>query len=132
MMEETELTSHPAADIFPQMNASDYRKLKADIEKNRLHEEIITYKGQILDGRHRYRACTEAGIDTRFRNYEGDDPVGFVLSINLHRRHLSPSQRAMIAAGLATSKHGGQRSKAQNCALTHAQAAEQFRITHDR
>ena len=92
MTEETELTSHPAADIFPQMNASDYRKLKADIEKNRLHEEIITYKGQILDGRHRYRACTEAGIDTRFRNYEGDDPLGFVLSINLHRRHLSPSR----------------------------------------
>src|SRR5437879_3857193 len=116
MMEETELTSHPVADICPQMNPADYQKLKADIGKNGLREEIVLYNGQILDGRHRYRACIETGSEPKFRKYEGDDPVGFVLSMNLHRRHLNPSQRAMIAAGLVTSKHGGDRIKAQNCA----------------
>jgi hypothetical protein len=49
--------------------------------------------------------------------------------MNLNRRHLSPSQRAMIAADLATTKHGGARRKAQNCALTHAQAAEHFSVS---
>jgi ParB-like chromosome segregation protein Spo0J len=129
MIVNAELTSHPAANIFPQMNRTDYEALRADIVTNGLREKIVICKDQILDGRHRYRACLEAGIEPGFMHWEGDDPVRFVLSMNLHRRHLSPSQRAMIAAELATSKRGGDRSKAQNCALTHAQAAEQFGVS---
>jgi ParB-like chromosome segregation protein Spo0J len=129
MSANAEFTAHPAANIFSQMNQADYERLKADIVANGLREKIVTYQDQILDGRNRYRACTEAGIEPNFRAYEGDDPIPFVLSMNLHRRHLSASQRAMIAAGLATSKRGGDRSKAQKCALTHAQAAQQFSIS---
>jgi len=129
MVVKTELAYHPAANILPQMNRTDFEALKADIVTNWLREKIVIYENQILDGRHRYRACLEAGIEPEFRDYEGDDPVRFVLSMNLHRRHLSPSQRAMIAADLATLERGGNRSKAQNCALTHAQAAEQFNVS---
>jgi hypothetical protein len=68
-------------------------------------------------------------IEPRYREYEGDDPAHFVVSMNLHRRHLNPSQRAIIAAALATSKHGGDRTKAQNCALNHAQVAKQFNVS---
>ena len=84
---------------------------------------------QILDGRHRYRACIENGIEPRFRKYEGDDPVGAVLALNLHRRQLTPGQRALIAAELADEKPGGARTKAQKCALTHADAAELCNIS---
>ena len=54
-------------------------------------------EGKILDGRNRYRACVELGIEPETTNYTGNDPVGFSLSLNLHRRHLTSDQRAAIA-----------------------------------
>jgi hypothetical protein len=41
-----------------------------------------------------------------FRAYTGDDPVGFVISMNLRRRHPADSQRAMTAARLANVERG--------------------------
>jgi len=87
------------------------------------------FEERILDGRNRYRACKEIGIPPRIFNYEGDDPVGVVARLNLHRRHLNPMQRAMIAARLADSKPGGDRTKPQNCGLSHGRAAAQFKVS---
>jgi ParB-like chromosome segregation protein Spo0J len=123
---DTELTIHPAADMFPQMDEQDFQVLKADIAQNGLRESIITYRSHILDGRHRNRACKELGMEPLLREYAGTDPEGFVLSMNLHRRHLNPSQRALIAARLAQAKRGGDRSKPHKCGLTHSQAAKQL------
>ena len=47
-----------------------------------------------LDGHHRARACAELGKDPFLKEYGGNYPAGYVLSSNLHRRHLSASQRA--------------------------------------
>jgi hypothetical protein len=90
---------------------------------------IVLFEGRILDGRNRYLACKEGGILPRIANYEGHDPVGVVASLNLQRRHLNPSQRAMIAAKLANSKPGGDRSKPQNCGLSHGQAAASYMVS---
>ncbi|MCP4304567.1 MAG: ParB N-terminal domain-containing protein [bacterium] len=97
---------HPIAGIFPLMDGDDYSDLVDDIKANGLHEPVITHQGQILDGRNRYRACLEAGVPCRFKTYDGDDPAGFVISLNLKRRHLSASQRGMVAARLETLRHG--------------------------
>jgi N6-adenosine-specific RNA methylase IME4 len=101
---------HPAAELFPPMSADEFVALKADIAANGLREPIwVALNGgeySVLDGRHRWRACSELGIDCPVTEYEGDDPFGFVVSLNLHRRHLNESQRAMVAAKLATLEDG--------------------------
>jgi hypothetical protein len=129
MSEHLILEPHPLADIFPPMGCYEYEELKAEILRNGLQMPIVLFEERILDGRNRYRACKETGIPLRIFNYEGDDPVGVVASLNLHRRHFNPSQRAMIAARLADSKPGGDRTKPQNCGLSHGRAAARFKVS---
>src|SRR5215510_479747 len=102
----TTLAFHPLANIFPLLAGEEFDALVADIEASGLCEAVWLYEGQILDGRNRYRACQALGQDCATRDYTGNDPLGFVLSMNLQRRHLDESQRAMIAARLATMRQG--------------------------
>ena len=92
---------HALADIFPLIEGADFDALCADIRAHGLRRKIVLYDGQILDGRNRFRACKETGTPADFEVYRGDDPLAFVLSLNLRRRHLNESQRALVAARLA-------------------------------
>src|SRR5262249_6069694 len=123
------LTAHPAAEIFPLLSEPEFQQLKADIKTHGLSQAIVLAEGQILDGRNRHRACLELGLEPRFEKYEGDDPVAFVIGRNMIRRHLGTSQRAIIAATVAKTKHGGDRTKPQFCGLSHAQVATQFNVS---
>ena len=113
------LEFHPCADLFPLMEGRPFDDLKADIEKHGLIEPIVLLDSKILDGRDRYRACTELGIEPSFIPFRGDDPLAFVLSANLHRRHLDAGQRALIAAKLETFRHGGDRKSTDQDATVH-------------
>lgn len=110
------LEFHPFADLFPLIEGREFDELVADIREHGLRERIVIHEGKILDGRNRYRAGIAAGIieaDAPAHNgigmqqwcqlylpgYEGD-PLKWVLSKNLHRRHMSPSQLSMLAADL--------------------------------
>jgi hypothetical protein len=117
------LEFHPLANLFPLLEGAEFEALVADIKANGIHDEIVMHEGKILDGRNRYRAgiaagVIEADIDGKpgwiFAEYERDifvegnapKPLDWVLSKNLHRRHLSESQRAMVAAKLANMPSG--------------------------
>jgi site-specific DNA-methyltransferase (adenine-specific) len=91
---------HEACSIFPEMAGDEYENLKADIAENGLRQAIWTFRGKLLEGRARYRACRELGVQPRFQEWGGDDDdslVAFVVSLNLQRRHLTASQKAMCA-----------------------------------
>jgi len=91
----TELKNHPAADEFPMMEHDRYEELLADIRENGQREPITLCDGMILDGRNRYWACIELGIDCEARQYSGD-PWAFAWSLNGARRDLEATVRALI------------------------------------
>lgn len=89
---------HPAANIFRVMDKDEFERLKADIKANGLREAIWTHDGKIIDGRHRFEACTELNIAPTFREWSGEGSlIQFVVSLNLSRRHLDSSQRAALS-----------------------------------
>jgi ParB-like chromosome segregation protein Spo0J len=92
--------------IFPEMSEADFAALKDDIKEHGQRDPVIVFQNQILDGRHRYRACRELGIEAKTEEFVGDDPVAYVVSKNLKRRHLDTSQRALVAARLANLRDG--------------------------
>ncbi len=99
MSDVLEVDAHPVADLFPLMSVDELTGLVEDVRSHGLREPIWLHPdGRIVDGRNRYRACLDAGIEPTFRTWNGEGPlVDFVLSLNLHRRHLSQSQKAALA-----------------------------------
>lgn len=108
---EIERAFHPLADAFLLIDGDEFAALVEDVRANGVREPVVLYDDKILDGRNRWRAAREARVGVPFIDYGGDDPVGFVISANLRRRHLNESQRALVAAKLANISHGGDRSK---------------------
>jgi len=92
-----EMKFHKYSHYLPLVEGEEYKKLVEDIRKNGLLEAIWTYEGQILDGRNRYRACKDAGVKPRYREYDGDSPMAFVVSMNVRRRHLTIGQLSLIS-----------------------------------
>jgi N6-adenosine-specific RNA methylase IME4 len=105
---------HPAANLFPLMAGADFEALVTDIAEHGQREAIVLHDGLILDGRNRYRACERIGLQPVTREWEGGaSVVEYVVSLNLHRRHLNESQRAMVAAKIANMERGGDRRSDQ-------------------
>ena len=98
---QSNLEAHSAAAMFPMMSADELQALAADIEAHGLVEPVVLFEGKILDGRNRVKACELAGVRVDTVAWVPQDqrtPIEFVISANLYRRHLSTSQRAIIAA----------------------------------
>lgn len=101
------MQAHPAAKIVPEMTPKEFGDLIEDIRENGQQLPIILHEGMILDGRHRFRACEQLGIEPKLEEWTGHGhPEVFVASMNAKRRNLSESQLAMIGAELARLKVG--------------------------
>ena len=123
------LKIHPAAELFPLMSEPELRELGEDIKANGLVSSIVLYEDKLLDGRNRLDAMELVGIKfrieedkyklSRLRACDGSgiskgladlvehcngDPYNFVLSANLHRRHLTDEQRRQLIAKIIKAK----------------------------
>jgi hypothetical protein len=114
---------HPAADAFPMMSDEELAELGADIKANGLKQPVTLWwpqeidydpyapdwdedlgPGLLLDGRNRLAAMERAGVP--FQEWQGhceygSDPVAFIISANIKRRHLTKQQQAdLIVAAI--------------------------------
>jgi len=104
---------HAYSEVFGDMDDESFKALVDDIDINGLKEKIAVFEGKIMDGWHRYKACLELGLEKiPMFEWEGSDPVGYVISRNHHRRHSTPSQRALSITELVDmSKKNGRPPK---------------------
>jgi N6-adenosine-specific RNA methylase IME4/ParB-like chromosome segregation protein Spo0J len=128
---------HPYAAALPVMSEDDLAALTASIQRNGMHEPIRLYNKQILDGRHRYQACLDLGITPKILPWEGEDEaaLAYVMAMNVNRRALSVSQRAILAARAAPLEKGQNKGpmakKTDQKILTQDEAAQLFGVSPD-
>jgi hypothetical protein len=115
---------HPAAALFPMMSDDELKMLGEDIKKHGLTDYICFWfptkdgyekleGGYLLDGRNRLEAMERAGLDISFDGYNGlikrffcgdddkySDPYAYVISANLHRRHLTAQDKRRLIGNL--------------------------------
>lgn len=104
------LERHPLSKLCGDMPTLEFDELGADIKKHGVLTPIVMYEGKVLDGWHRYQAalrhdrrCLQAG-----RGFKSDkEAQDFVLSANLHRRHLNPGARASLVVSVREWKPEG-------------------------
>ena len=109
---------HPVASLFPMIGGEELQALADDIKANGQREPIIVaYLDEamldepvVIDGRNRFAACELAGVEPEFkyvmslndRELSPQVIADWIISHNLHRRHLTTSQRAMVGQGYLT------------------------------
>lgn len=122
---------HPTAEIFPLMSDAELDALAEDIKTHGQQEVICLHQdGSILDGRNRWLACERAGVEPLTKKWHGiGSTLAFVISENLHRRHLSESQRAMVAARVAGLKKGQRQDRSIDPSTTQPEAAKLFNVS---
>jgi len=129
------LSIHPLAEIFPPMSDEEIKGLIDDIKANGLREPIILFEHKVLDGRNRHRACAELGIEPQTRQWDHKgDPLDYVISKNMHRRHLNESQRGVVADKIATLSDGQRADLTQGAqfrapAISQANAPERLNVS---
>jgi len=98
-----EVEIHPLASALPLLEGEEFEQLKASISGGQ-QVPVIMHKGVLLDGRNRLNACRALGITVKAVEWQGTGtPEELIIALNLHRRHLTPSQRAALAVKLLPS-----------------------------
>ena len=129
---------HLFAQLWPRLTADEQEFLAASVRRRLVQEPITTFGAppneQIADGIARCLAAIEAGHpweDLPKSSFDGDeaDLLEFLIDKNFCRRHLDESQRAMVAARLATMKQGARTDLAQICAKSQREAADRLNVS---
>jgi len=105
---------HPFANLFPMLAEERRESFRNSLAEKQNHP-IVLHKGLILDGRNRERELVELKKPVAYVVFIGTDrqALDLVKAENLERRDLTESQRAMIAAKIATLQLGDNQHSAQ-------------------
>ena len=111
--EEKEMKVHPFAERFPMLPQDQLQDLADDIAAHgQVYPIMVDADGMLLDGRNRLAACKLAGVEPKIETWSGDRPEDYILSVNVHRRHISKGAQAMaIALVHQEATHKGGRGK---------------------
>lgn len=130
-----DLQIHELCNLFPAMQDEDYSGLVASMRDHGFlsTDPIVLIESDppkedlwlILDGRNRHLAAMDAKVEPEFMVYNGENPIGFVTSRNLDRRHLTTGQKAAVAAELAILLNGQNPEDGQ---VTQMEAAERVGV----
>lgn len=130
---------HELANLFPMMSEEEMKALRQDMRENgyRVQYPVLLYEGKILDGRNRYAAANAEGIEPIYGDYQGDNALQFVISANLHRRHLNETQRGVVAGKIANisktdtlgNLQNSRTANLQSEKTTQTQAAEMLNVS---
>jgi hypothetical protein len=130
----TILQRHPLSALFSRFDLAgdDLQALATDIKGQGQHSSITMHEGMVLDGWNRYQACLKAKVRPKTSPLKpGTDPWSFVCSSNMHRRHMSPTERVTVMneylqmLAVASSAKGEDRSK-----LTVDQIEKTLDVSH--
>jgi ParB-like chromosome segregation protein Spo0J len=123
--------AHPLANMFPMIEGGAFEELKRDISAQGILEPIRLYQGMILDGRNRYAAAKACGhvfsLDD-FIQWEGTlaEAEAWVISTNLHRRHLSAKQKQeMVRDRIRKAPEMSNRQIAKLLGVSHTMVADE-------
>jgi hypothetical protein len=111
------LPVHPAAAVFPMIEGTELEELKQSIRKSGLLHPVVVHNGMVIDGRNRLAAwadiyrermvwqadgsMAERPTTIEWMPADGDSVADYVLRANVHRRQLTPDQRAAAVVRLA-------------------------------
>jgi DNA-binding Lrp family transcriptional regulator len=134
------LKVHPACELFPPLPPDELKALGDDIQKNRLQERAkVMCQGDkfvLIDGRSRLDAIEAVGLSIKvfeggtpnnkfFEVVEVDDPIAFVISANIRRRHLTAEQkRELIGNLLKADPEKSNRQIADQVKVSHPHVAK--------
>jgi hypothetical protein len=99
---------HPIADLFPLLAGADRDEFRESVKERGVVAPIaVNLQGILLEGRNRLIIADELGVECPKVVVDVNDEAGWIIAMNLKRRHLDAGQRAMIAEQLANMPLGG-------------------------
>jgi hypothetical protein len=118
---------------MPDMTGQKWEEFKKDIQENGVKVPVLLDENNnIIDGHQRLRACDELGIPCPTDKRDGlteDEKQALVMSLNYHRRQLTPQQQHEVSKAAAENY---KRRKAAGEDVTQAQVAKEFGIHRNR
>jgi hypothetical protein len=128
------LKFHPFLNQVPMMPLHERDALGADIEKHGQLIPIVTYHGEIIDGRNRYLACLSRNIEPTIIEMTKMDAKDVVNSMNYLRKHWTTKERAHFAALMSLDSEIGRPEKSEENGsndpiISQTEAAKQMGVS---